>query len=179
MRMSRSIPVRARRGSAPCAKHQCRQRRGVFAPSTRYSFSCDGLRGYRVMVLKAAPIDRLSHDGRLDEQLSLPQDFVPEVGAVEADQRVTMNSLVYSTSAPFSACRPRARLIPSCAPERRQVFAGIPIGGRLRRSSPLKSYGMGTGPSICRPVISARGKRTAVSGATIHVAACGSREVVS
>jgi hypothetical protein len=38
------------------------------------------------MVLKAAPIDRLSHDGRLDEQLSLPQDFVPEIGAVEAER---------------------------------------------------------------------------------------------
>jgi hypothetical protein len=31
------------------------------------------------MVSNAAPIDRLWHDEKLDEQLSLPQDFVAEV----------------------------------------------------------------------------------------------------
>jgi len=31
------------------------------------------------MVSNAAPIDRLWHDGKLDAQLSLPQDFVAEV----------------------------------------------------------------------------------------------------
>ena len=104
-----------------------------------------------------------------------------------------MNSLVCRNAVPVGARYLRGRLIPFCALERRRAFARMPdqsygftrarMHRRLKGAGPVNCLGIGIGPSICRPVM-ARSEwmavlRHAPSGATFHVVAWGSQEVVS